>query len=68
MNTAFDIVIIGGGVVGLSAAIAMRQRDFSPAWVLPKKSRRCPPVGAPIQGSPGGTDDQEGFPRDWAHF
>ena len=33
MNTAFDIVIIGGGVVGLSAAIAMRQRHFSVAIV-----------------------------------
>ncbi|HBI22068.1 MAG TPA: hypothetical protein DDY37_05730, partial [Legionella sp.] len=33
MKTAFDILIIGGGVVGLSAAIAMRQRHFSVAIV-----------------------------------
>lgn len=33
MKPAFDIMIIGGGVVGLSAAIAMRQRGFSVAIV-----------------------------------
>lgn len=33
MNPIFDIIIAGGGVIGLSAAIAMRQRGFSVAIV-----------------------------------
>lgn len=31
MNQSFDVIVIGGGIVGLSAAIAMSQRDFSVA-------------------------------------
>lgn len=31
MIGSFDVIVIGGGVVGLSAAIAMRQRNFSVA-------------------------------------
>lgn len=33
MSQPFDIIIAGGGVIGLSAAIAMRQRGFSVAIV-----------------------------------
>ena len=33
MNPQFDIIIAGGGIIGLSAAIAMRQRGFSVAIV-----------------------------------
>lgn len=33
MDSYFDIIIAGGGVVGLSAAIAMRQKGFSVAVV-----------------------------------
>ncbi len=33
MKLDFDVMIVGGGVVGLSAAIAMRQRAFSVAIV-----------------------------------
>ena len=33
MNQSFDVVVIGGGVVGLSAAIAMSQRGFSVALI-----------------------------------
>lgn len=31
MNHTFDVIVVGGGIVGLSAAIAMRQRGFSVA-------------------------------------
>ena len=33
MNQAFDIIIAGGGIIGLSAAIAMQQRGYSVAIV-----------------------------------
>lgn len=33
MNQSFDVVVIGAGVVGLTAAIAMSQRDFSVAII-----------------------------------
>ena len=33
MKKSFDVVIIGGGIVGLTAAIAMSQRDFSVALI-----------------------------------
>ena len=33
MNSSFDILIAGGGIIGLSAAIAMRRRGFSVAIV-----------------------------------
>ncbi len=33
MNPQFDIIVAGGGIIGLSAAIAMRQRGFSVAIV-----------------------------------
>lgn len=33
MNQSFDVVVIGGGIVGLSAAIAMSQRDYSVALI-----------------------------------
>lgn len=33
MNSTFDVIIVGGGIIGLSAAIAMRQRGFSVAIV-----------------------------------
>ena len=33
MNQSFDVMVSGGGIVGLSAAIAMSQRDFSVALV-----------------------------------
>ncbi len=33
MNAQYDVIIAGGGVIGLSAAIAMRQRGFSVAIV-----------------------------------
>ena len=33
MNQSFDVVVIGGGIVGLSAAIAMSQRNFSVALI-----------------------------------
>ena len=33
MNQSFDVIVIGGGIVGLSAAIAMRQRNFSVALI-----------------------------------
>ncbi len=33
MSPSFDVIIAGGGVIGLSAAIAMRQRGFSVAIV-----------------------------------
>ncbi len=31
MNSSYDVVVIGGGIVGMSAAIAMSQRGFSVA-------------------------------------
>ena len=33
MNQSYDVVVIGGGIVGLSAAIAMCQRDYSVALI-----------------------------------
>lgn len=33
MTQSFDVVVVGGGVVGLSAAIAMQQRGFSTAII-----------------------------------
>jgi len=33
MSERFDIIVVGGGIVGLTAAIAMRQRDFSVAVI-----------------------------------
>ena len=33
MNPSFDVIVIGGGIVGLSAAIALSQRDFSVALI-----------------------------------
>ena len=33
MSQSFDVVVIGGGVVGMCAALAMRQRDFSVALI-----------------------------------
>lgn len=43
MSQSFDIVIVGAGVVGLTAAIAMQQRDFSVAVIdassLPQDTR-----------------------------
>lgn len=33
MNQSFDVVVVGGGVVGLSAAIAMQHRGFSTAVI-----------------------------------
>lgn len=33
MSPSFDVIVIGGGIVGLSAAIAMRQRDYSVALI-----------------------------------
>jgi len=33
MSEEFDVAVVGGGIVGLSAAIAMRQRDFSVAVI-----------------------------------
>lgn len=33
MSQCFDVVVIGGGIVGLSAALAMSQRDFSVALI-----------------------------------
>lgn len=31
MTSSFDVIVIGGGIIGLSAAIAMSQRNFSVA-------------------------------------
>lgn len=42
VNDRIDILVVGGGVVGLSAAIAMRQRGFSVA-VLDASARPAPP-------------------------
>lgn len=33
MNLSFDVIVIGGGIVGLSAAIAMSQRNFKVALI-----------------------------------
>ncbi len=33
MSSTFDVIVIGGGIVGLSAAIAMSQHDFSVALI-----------------------------------
>lgn len=33
MNQSFDVIVIGGGIVGLSAAIAMSQRNYSVALI-----------------------------------
>lgn len=33
MSQSFDVVVVGGGIVGMSVAIAMSQRDFSVALI-----------------------------------
>ena len=33
MNQSFDVLIVGGGIVGLSAAIGMRLRGYSVAVI-----------------------------------
>ena len=49
MSHSFDVIVVGGGIVGLSAAIAMSQRHFSVALI---------DAGALTVDSPSGIDSR----------
>jgi salicylate hydroxylase len=46
LTTATRILIAGGGITGLSAAIALRRRGYAPE--VAEKCPRCPAAGAGI--------------------